>query len=68
VVRDVGAVEKLLHERTSMELPAFVRIATAAIASRRPANGLSRRGSLSGMLGGRAERATHALGGGKTRR
>jgi hypothetical protein len=39
VVSDVGAIEKLLHERASMELSAFVRLATAAAASRRPAKG-----------------------------
>jgi hypothetical protein len=45
VLSDFGAVEKLLHERASMELAAFVRMATAAVAFRRPAKG---RGAAAG--------------------
>lgn len=41
VLSEVGAVEKLLHERASMELAAFARMATAAAACRRPAKGRS---------------------------
>src|SRR5215831_16357521 len=45
VLSEVGAVEKLLHERASMELAAFARMATAAAACRRPAKG---RGAAAG--------------------
>jgi hypothetical protein len=37
VLADIDAVEKLLQDRASMELRAFVRSATEAVASRRPA-------------------------------
>jgi hypothetical protein len=39
VIADIGAVEKLLHERASMGLDALVRIATEAAAPRRPTTG-----------------------------
>jgi hypothetical protein len=39
VLTDVDAIERLLRDRASMELAAFVRIATQAVSPRRPATG-----------------------------
>src|SRR5713101_5093166 len=62
VLIDVSAIEKLLRDRASMELGAFVRIATEAASPRRPTRGRDAPGGRDDLFVHYKEKLEAALG------